>query len=73
MIYNKRKAYEESITSINQTIADYLDEQQVKAQEVFPHYFEMYKTDGVEYNMYLGQSLVKDRVFNEVYLKNFIF
>jgi len=71
VIYNKRKAYEESITAINQTIANYLDEQQVGAQEVFPHYFEMYKTDGVEYNMYLGQSLVKDRAFNEVYLKNF--
>jgi hypothetical protein len=71
VIYNKRKAYEESITAINHTIADYLDDQQVKAQEVFPHYFEKYKTDGVEYNMYLGQSLVKDRLFDNVYLKNF--
>jgi hypothetical protein len=71
IIYNKRKDYEDSITAINHTIADYLDGQQVKAQEVFPHYFEMYKTDGVEYNLYLGQSLVKDRPFDPVYLKNF--
>ena len=37
---------------------------------MFPHYFERYKTDGVEHNMYIGQSLVKDKTYNEIYLQN---
>ena len=37
---------------------------------MFPHYFERYKTDGVEYNMYIGASITKTRVFNEIYLFN---
>ncbi len=34
------------------------------------HYFERYKTDGVEYNMYIGQSLVKNKSFDDVFLYN---
>ena len=26
---------------------------------MFSHYFERYKTDGVDYTMYIGQSLIK--------------
>ena len=37
---------------------------------MFPHYFERYKTDGVDYNMYIGQSLVKNDKYNELYLFN---
>ena len=37
---------------------------------MFPHYFERYKTDGVEYNMYIGGSLVNDQEFNKLYLEN---
>ena len=41
------------------------------AQEMFPHYFEKYKTDGVEFTLYLGSSLVKGKTFDLFYLKNF--
>ena len=37
---------------------------------MFPHYFERYKTDGVEYNMYIGASLVNNRGFDPIYLQN---
>jgi len=70
VIYDKRKNFETSLTKINTTISDYLDKVEEQAQEIFPHYFEKYKTDGVEYNIYLGQSLVKDKKFNELYLRN---
>ena len=36
----------------------------------FPHYFEKYRTDGIEYNAYIGQSLVKNLLYNKVYLNN---
>ena len=42
------------------------------AQEIYPHYFERYKTDGVEHNIYIGASLTNNRAkpFDEVYLFN---
>ncbi len=71
VIYDKRRDFEESLTLINHSISDYLDEVEMEAQQIFPHYFEKYKTDGVEYNIYLGQSIVQDKVFNKLYLSNF--
>jgi hypothetical protein len=37
---------------------------------MFPHYFERYKTDGVEHSMYIGGSIAKDREFDKLYLGN---
>ncbi|MEO8209757.1 MAG: GAF domain-containing protein, partial [bacterium] len=69
-IYKRRKKFEESTMMINNTIANYLDEEQVKIQKIFPHYFERYKTDGVDHGIYIGQSLVENKKFNKIYLKN---
>ncbi len=70
VVYDQRKAYEESVTILNENLANYLDEKQEEAQAMFPHYFERYKTDGVEYNMYIGQSLVKNKEYDSLYLYN---
>ncbi|MEM6721753.1 MAG: GAF domain-containing protein [Bacteroidota bacterium] len=70
VVYEKRKEYENSVTILNTKLANYIDKKQEEAQLMFPHYFERYKTDGVEYNMYIGQSLVKDKVFHKLYLYN---
>ena len=37
---------------------------------MFPHFFERYKTDGVEHNMYIGSSISNEKKFSEVYLQN---
>ncbi|UII22414.1 GAF domain-containing protein [Fulvivirga ligni] len=71
VIYDKRKNFEESLTMINEHITSYLDKVEHDAQEIFPHYYEKYKTDGVEYNIYLGGSLVQDHKFDPIYLRNF--
>lgn len=71
VVYKRRKSFEESLEMINKMIAEYLDEAEVSAQEMFPHYFEKYKTDGIEFALYLGSSLVKGRTFDSFYLKNF--
>ena len=42
---------------MNRKIADILDESQIEAQEIYPHYFERFKSDGVEHNLYIGQNL----------------
>jgi len=70
VVYEKRKAYEESVTILNEELVNYLDYKQEEAQAMFPHYFERYKTDGVEYNMYIGQSLVKNKEYDSLYLYN---
>lgn len=71
LIINKhRKAFEKSMKMINQTVISYLDKEEGKIQKMFPHYFEKFKTDGIEYNIYIGQSLVQDQKFDLIYLKN---
>lgn len=70
VIYRQRKAYEKSVNMLNDKLAGFLDRRQVEAQKMFPHYFERYKTDGVEYNMYIGASLVNNRAYNPIYLQN---
>jgi len=72
IVYNKRKDYEISVESINDMIGNYLDAENAKMQLTLPHYFERYKTDGVEYNMYIGHSLLKQKDrFSDIHLKNF--
>jgi hypothetical protein len=70
VVYNKRRAYEESLFMINETISTFLDREEEKAQHTFPHYFEKYKTDGLEYNIYIGASLLNSGDFEPIYLKN---
>jgi hypothetical protein len=70
VIYHHRKDYEESITRINDVLDRFIDQEQKAAQEVFPHYFERYVTDGIEFNIYVGQSLVPHKTFNEMYVRN---
>ena len=70
IIYRKRKHYEESITRINDTLDRFLDREQEVMQTIFPHYFERYITDGIEFNVYIGQSLAPYKEFHEVYVNN---
>ncbi|MEP2937354.1 MAG: GAF domain-containing protein [Gilvibacter sp.] len=70
LVYKHRKKYDESIMLINRTMADLLDKKQIEAQVMYPHFFERFKTDGVEHNMYIGESITKKASFNKVYLYN---
>ncbi|MFS4483700.1 GAF domain-containing protein [Hyunsoonleella sp. 2307UL5-6] len=70
LIYYYRKNYDDTIMLINKNMAALLDEKQKDAQAMYPHYFERYKTDGVEHNMYIGESITKEDNFNPVYLYN---
>jgi hypothetical protein len=70
VVYDKRKEYELCVKRVNDTIGNYLDRAQLAAQEMFPHYMEKYKTDGVEHNLYIGQAMVETRDFHPLYLQN---
>jgi len=68
--YDHRKNYDESVMLINKRLASVIDKKQEAAQDMFPHYFERYKTDGVEHNMYIGASISSKKDFNSLYLNN---
>ncbi|WP_294321876.1 GAF domain-containing protein [uncultured Chryseobacterium sp.] len=57
LFYNNRKSLDDSITLVNRKLADVLDEAQITAQQIFPHYYERFKSDGIEHNLYIGQNI----------------
>ena len=70
VLYNHRRKYDDTIAMINKEMASLLDKKQVDAQVMYPHFFERFKTDGVEHNMYIGESITKEESFNPIYLYN---
>lgn len=70
LIYKFRKDYDETVMEVNKNFAEVLDRKQQEAQKMFPHFFERYKTDGVEHNLYIGASITQEKIFDPIYLKN---
>lgn len=69
MVYCRRKDYEESVAKINTAIISYLEEEEKRMQKMLPHYFERFRTDGVEYEIYIGQSLLRVGKFEKMQLE----
>lgn len=70
MIVTHQEKYEQSVTEINNLVTKLLEKEQQDAQGIYPHYFERFVTDGVDFNMYIGQSIVPAKPFNKLYLRN---
>ncbi len=70
VIYDKRKAYEDSISKLNETLSAYLAKEDTTIQQSFPHYFEKRQTDGIDYMMYVGASMVETGVLAPFHIKN---
>ncbi|MEO6316583.1 MAG: GAF domain-containing protein [Chitinophagaceae bacterium] len=56
-IYNKRWQLENSIRTLNKSISKYFDSFKEELQQYYPCYFEKLRTDGTEYDIYIGQSI----------------
>jgi hypothetical protein len=69
-LYRYRQEYEESVLKINEVLSAFLEKEEETIQRSYPHYFEKYRTDGLEYNIYIGQSISPNNPFNVLYLKN---
>jgi len=69
-VYKHRQALETSMQLINTAINNYFESEREKLQDSYPCYFEKFRTDGVEYDIYIGQSIAPDRIFNHFHLKN---
>jgi hypothetical protein len=70
VVYRKRKDYEESVNRINNAISEYLEHEEERTQRMVSHYFEKYKTDGVQFELYAGQSLLREGKFSLLHLRN---
>ncbi|KFE96967.1 hypothetical protein IX38_22335 [Chryseobacterium luteum] len=70
MFQSNRKSLEETFKILNDLIHLYLDDMLKDIQNCFPCYFEKYRTDGVEFNLYIGQSIAPKKPFNMLYVKN---
>ena len=69
-LHHNRRDYEEAVRVINDAALDYLEGEELGLQQSYPHYFERYRTDGIEYNIYIGQSIAPTHPFDLLYLKN---
>jgi GAF domain len=70
MVYRERRDFERSISFFNQRISTYLDQEEAEVQSVFPHYFNKHQTDGVDYIIYVGASMVENGPFDALYVRN---
>ncbi len=68
--FENRRSLETSMQFINTSVSEYLEEAQQTLQESYPCYFAKFRTDGVEYDIYIGQDIAPDIPFDLLYLKN---
>jgi GAF domain-containing protein len=69
-VYHRRRQFEESVSELSERLAAHLDREEAALQATYPHYFERHRTDGVDYTIYAGSSLMADGRFNRLYLQN---
>jgi len=65
-----RRQLEESMQMVNSAVNNYLDLMKDELQLSYPFYSERFRTDGVEYDIYIGQTIAPDKPFDLLYLKN---
>lgn len=69
-VYKKRREFEQSVSIFNERLSSYLDTEEAEAQAIFPHYFDKHQTDGIDYVIYMGASMVEDGQFDDLYVRN---
>ena len=68
--HENRRQLESSMTTVISSVNNYFDRLKDEIQVAYPCYFEKFRTDGVEYDIYIGQSITPGKPYSEIYLKN---
>lgn len=66
----EKYALEVSMQMINEAVNEYFEKEKNQLQALYPCYFEKFRTDGVEYDVYIGQSIAPKHPFNHFHVKN---
>jgi len=69
-VYRERRDFERSMAEFNRKVSLYLDREEAEAQAMFPHYFNKHQTDGIDYLIYVGASMVENGGFSELHVRN---
>lgn len=69
-VFTRRRQFEHSVSTLNDRLAEYLDREQARIQDGCPHYYQRRRTDGVDYIIYAGDSLLEKGGFDGFCLKN---
>ena len=68
--HENRRQLEQSMEMITSAINNYLELFIGEQKQSYPCYFEKFRTDGIEYDIYIGQSIAPDIPFDLLYLRN---
>jgi GAF domain-containing protein len=67
--FTQRNRLETAMQMVNVCVNNYFEQAQHKLQGIYPCYFEKFRTDGVEYDIYVGQAIAPKKPFNADYLR----
>lgn len=70
VVYQHRRKLEKSMQMINSAVNAAVESYKTQVHSLFPVYFEKFRTDGVEYDIYIGQSIEPEKEFHDEYLKS---
>lgn len=68
--HRNRKELETSMQQVNNAVNNYLEKIKGSLQQSYPCYFEKFRSDGIEYDIYIGQSIAPETPFNLLYFHN---
>jgi len=68
--YLQRRNFEISLQAINASVGENLNQFNRHLQESFPCYFDKFRTDGVEYDVYAGSSITPGKTLTKEILKD---
>lgn len=63
--YTNNYPFEKSLKAVTQVIKQEYDLLNNELQSIFPCYFETFRTDGIEYDAYIGQSITPTLTFSD--------
>lgn len=64
IFYINGKIVDDATMEVSTKLSDLLKKCQKKAQKIFPHYFQMLRTDGVEHDLFIGKSIAPNLSFS---------
>jgi hypothetical protein len=68
--FENRRLLEVDIQQLNDAVNNFYESASEELQQIYPCYFEKFRTDGVEYDIYAGQSISPKRPFLKEHLQN---
>jgi len=67
--FENRRQLEAAMKQINSAVNNFYENASEELQQIFPCYFEKFRTDGVEYDIYTGQSIAPKSPYQKKHLQ----